>query len=112
VSVVRDPDKRAKLVSAIMDSTKRKWSRQAEQDMGFLGLTKEALIKALSDRIKSGLEIEETGNRNPRSGEVETAYQTTFNLEKVPLFVKCKFFEYDGNEYLRIYSVHKNRKMK
>lgn len=109
MSSARDPEKRSKLVSAIADSTKRRWSKQAEQDMAHLGLTKDVLIKALFNRITSGLEIEETLNRNPHSGEQETVYQTTFTLDKVPLFVKCKFFEYDGKEYLRIYSVHKDR---
>jgi hypothetical protein len=111
VSSVRDPDKRARLVSAITDPTKRMWSRQAEQDMGLLRLTKDVLIKAFCDRIKSGLEIEEKINQNPHSGEAETVYQAVFRLGNVPLFVKCKFFEYEGKELVRIYSVHKDRKM-
>jgi hypothetical protein len=110
VSVVRDRGKRQKLHSAISDSSRRKWSKQAEQDMAVLRISKDALVKALCDRINSGLEIEETVNQNPQSGHPETAFQMTFTLDEIPLFVKCKFFEYDCKEHLRIYSVHKDKK--
>ena len=110
MSQLKDSEIRKRLHDFIADLSKRKWSRRAEQDIARIpGLTKEGLVLALCNFIRSGSEIEETVNTQPGTGLLETVYVMKVDMQGRLLYIKCKFIELEGKECVFIYSTHPTR---
>jgi hypothetical protein len=110
VSQLKDSAIRKRLHDFISDPSKRKWSQRAEHDIARIpGLTKEGLVVALCNFIRSGSEIEETVNTQPGTGLPETVYIMKVDMQVRLLYIKCKFTELAGEECVFIYSTHPTR---